>query len=121
VTTNWSPQDDLAAGRELDARVARDVMGWQRDTPDSIWWRVGERLIEAPPFSTDIGAAWQMVEHMRRRRRFVQITCPVGDEIAVDIEGPNGETLESSWAESAPLAICRAALKTAADRAMPRP
>jgi len=121
VTTNWPTQDDVVASRELDALVAETVMGWEQVAPDSIWWQVGQRLIEAPPFSTDIGAAWQMVEHMRRRRRFVQITCPVGDEIAVDIEGPNGETLESSWAESAPLAICRAALKAAADRAMPRP
>jgi len=108
---NDAVQDDLAVGPELDVEVAEKVMGWEQDAPGSIWWRVGQRLIEVPPFSTDISAAWQVVEHMRRRGRFVQITCPVGDEIAVDIEGPRGETLESSWAETAPLAICRAALK----------
>lgn len=79
TTTTESP-----AGRELDLRVATDVMGWKpafvdRSSP------LGERLPDGPPSdldyyitpvgsvpcgwspSTDIAAAWQVAEAMRAR------------------------------------------------------
>ncbi len=52
--------------RELDARVAVEVMGWESDKFDLHFWHP----------STDIAAAWEVWEHMKadeeRWRRFIE-------------------------------------------------
>ena len=63
-----------ASGRPLDAEIAERVMGLRPvnvlphlpDRPPDFWCgeESGGRL---PAYSTDIGAAWQVVEEMRRR------------------------------------------------------
>lgn len=87
------------AGRELDALVAEKVMGvetMQKLYP-SMMAKGGAWL---PHFSTDIAAAWEVVEKMRREGYIFDI------EIRKDYVGVNCE-----HCESAPLAICLAALR----------
>jgi hypothetical protein len=75
----------MNAGRELDALVAEKVMGWKPDparcrlcgwplsdgmcTPDNCSLRPLPIVpYDIPPdYSTDIAAAWQVVEHLRER------------------------------------------------------
>lgn len=107
---------NMPAGRVLDAVVAERVLNWTHikhnellneysvgKDPD-VGWRV------IPNFSTDIAAAWEVVEKM-----------PFGYELRLcDYKGsivrwqaefhePGAKTL-MVWADTAPLAICRAAL-----------
>jgi hypothetical protein len=62
----------LPAGRDLDAAVAEHVMGWTRRDYDDTgaiygpWWVGPEGAhgpFSLPPFSTDIAAAWAVVEY----------------------------------------------------------
>jgi hypothetical protein len=72
----------LEAGRELDALVAEKIFGWQRRPfecnaeqrvvvpPDwtdfSVDYWLGRDIYEhVPAYSTDIAAAWQVVERLR--------------------------------------------------------
>src|SRR5437763_10661229 len=61
---------DVKPGRELDALVAERVMGWavERNTVDSepivMFSKPGEYYGPVPPYSTDIAAAWEVVEKL---------------------------------------------------------
>jgi len=74
----------LSAGREMDTLVAEQVMGWQKETDEAelkrldkyfsyregrIWWRKPEGgwYYEPSAFSSDLTAAWQVVERMNSR------------------------------------------------------
>lgn len=100
-------------GRELDALVAEKVMGWtgiENDNLDGTDWYAGsppgsEGHAEVPAFSTDISAAWEVVEEVNRKNVY-----------GFRLHNPGNGVWEASWnvlAEgmSAPLAICLAALK----------
>jgi len=130
--------DDMPAGREMDALVAEKVMGEPIPTeppkctgsisgiqhyfeyyPQKAWvpdgtsggWRWKARA-----FSTDISAAWEVVEKLayeptvqgvyEKLSVVVTVRLYSNEEAWAKIEG-------RSWtkAETAPLAICRAALK----------
>lgn len=124
--------DEMPAGRELDALVAEKVMGFVRvadDTSDYHGVRHGTEVLLPPGetlhslrewlprsgpiafgyfvtqrYSTDIAAAWQVVERMRnpdfRLNKDGDWGCSFG-----------GELRFVGLAPTAPLAICRAALK----------
>jgi hypothetical protein len=79
-------RDDILAmepGRELDALVAEKVMGWKDERPqydqcmvvnENVGGMLGPIRVFAP--STDISAAWEVVEKMHdrlfsRRKRFL--------------------------------------------------
>lgn len=126
----------LNAGRAMDALVAEKVMGWTRwewergdwDGPaDATIFAQHERSLavyangeEEPSFwfapSTDIAAAWQVVERMRdlgwpwggARWRVSEWTSPRKAEFSAQFEKLN--VTVGADAETAPLAICRAAL-----------
>lgn len=102
--------DKLEAGSELDKLIAEKVMGWRVvDDRGSYHAYDGETwlgiLADYFPFSTDIRAAWEVVERIGlsvlkindgwQARRYVG---------AYDICSSNDVT--------APMAICRAALKS---------
>lgn len=106
--------------RKLDALVAEKVMGWRMVT----YTAGGEQVTElAPPdgdlhragrwpnYSTEIEDAWLVVEKLRPRiwrRMAIDITahqCQMGFTLDHE-DGPHG----SAIADTAPLAICRAAL-----------
>jgi hypothetical protein len=61
--------EEMKAGRELDARVAECVMGKQAAS----WGGFGlmedaERIaVDLPHYSTDIAAAWLVMDEMDRR------------------------------------------------------
>ena len=108
------------AGRELDALVAERVMGWTRvvraretlwQSPKAGTWPiVASRL---PHYSTDIAAAWQVVERMRADGW----VCEVFGSDTANAEGysvtlwrPDTSGSSVTQNATAPLAICRAAL-----------
>ena len=126
---------DLPAGRDLDALIAEKVMGWTITAPN---W--GHREIfppfdppedpddqctshsvaaDIPHYSTDISAAWEAVETMGYRP-FSVFSSLVSTGPAVDGKIPCrwewfcyfDDPAFPGQAETAPLAICRAALKT---------
>lgn len=142
------------APRALDAEVAEKVMGWRRfdharwhrdagfvwgDNPPLLIPGIDEptslrdifRLVQTyPSYSTDIAAAWLVVEHLLKQKMYPDL---------ISSEGPSGltwrccidsftdpESSDDPWPvvaadNSAPLAICRAALKAADARARATP
>jgi len=128
----------LEAGPELDALVAEKVMGWHR-AACSNWterrsgqpWLDVDSLSAANPFwspSTDIAAAWEVVEKVRGWKPKVRgntCACFAIDAPAVTggLEKPavwaagwhdyagweRAGSLEAT-ADTAPLAICRVSL-----------
>lgn len=128
--------EDMKAGPELDAMVAREVMGevWDESRCRICGWPLVEKLkdgcvadscsfrpvpdrrADAPaPYSTDLLAAWQIVdkEHLCVHRAgspqpFYWVGYPSdrGGGMVADMEN---KTLGTG--ETAPLAICRSALK----------
>ena len=129
---------ELSEERELDARVAEKVMGWAvehdalgeshstgygcpptgEEPPDhppvfSLGKRGNAYCI--PPYSTDIAAAWQVVEKVLVHpcRTFGIIFDEATDTWIVKFDKTRcvfNDCRISAQEETAPLAICRAAL-----------
>lgn len=130
---------ELKAGRELDERIAREVMGWTHigtpeETHDKEWrgirserelltvggpafWEVnqGERI---PAYSSDIAAAWEVLETAWKESGYAKVMrllkwdhkdCFWLKDKPYGCQ--YGEATEIVWAKTAPLAICLAALK----------
>lgn len=105
----------MDAGRELDALIAEKVMGTfipagsNPSLRDDAWLNERGYLVwEPPPYSTDIAAAWLVVEKLKQSYDIVDIlfanhyvSCKVWKDFMIAEED----------AETAPLAICLAALK----------
>jgi len=129
---------NMPAGREMDALVAEKVMGWinvEKTTwsnfrADGTRFGGGEELRGTPPnhydinpvmypvknYSTDIAAAWQVVEKMQAAHEWY---FHFGNKLYIfNIVDDNGEPEEDhritlvahNTSHTAPLAICRAAL-----------
>jgi hypothetical protein len=118
-------------GRELDLLVAEKVMGRTvSDNPDPIIFKRGdfESHISGPDtipnYSTDISAAWEVVEKLRKEGILLEIK-PISEEIytyrnAVRNAGMSqyativhGYICNGIEADTAPHAICLAALRVA--------
>ena len=102
----------MNAGRELDAEIAEEVMGWTPRGAHPIhgcpMFATGSNDTFAPYFSTDIAAAWQVVQKMGESCD--QATIEVcGGEWMCEFDGVGDQ------AHTAPLAICLAALKAVGD------
>jgi len=109
--------NELQAGSELDRLVAEKVMGYQwRDTslgrrlasPDfKQLYSNAETLPYVPAFSTEIAAAWQVVEKLRL------VVEPWGSGWCTTNLEDGDADLRTVFAaaDTAPLAICRGALK----------
>ncbi len=92
----------MKPGRELDVRVARDVMGIPvTQFADGTWLAANGEELE--PYSTDIAAAWEVVEKMREVDRAVEILFDHGWQA-------NFDSGEYQFGDSAAHAICLAAL-----------
>jgi hypothetical protein len=126
----------MEAGRELDAAIAVRVMGWEM--PDS-------RYLDgtpAPPIvydetgrarggpgegwspSTKIAQAWEVVEKMDKRGFWLRLVTPFDDGslyhagfTPLGVTGWNGRPDHEAAADTAPLAICKAALKAVSQTA----
>lgn len=139
---------ELEAGRELDRLVAERVMGWRVfGTPEVYaYWtepyegekRLGD-MPSLPRFSTDIAAAWTVVERMREMKWLVRVqempdNYPYLDNMTGEplfyakayvtmewmprISERTGKLVmpRCARATTAPLSICRAALAAAEGR-----
>lgn len=109
--------ENLKAGPELNALVAEKVMGLPvKQFADGTWLQDDGSAIE--PYSTDIAAAWEVVKRTRNTvgQGFAVIECSsyeIGWWIAGWFDWREGpyEHEKSARAETAPFAICKAALK----------
>ena len=106
----------MPAGPDLDALVAAKVMGWARKGPYLVPLELTARLLEAhqvpdvPCYSTDITAAWRVVEKMKDDGDvFIEWWRDGEWTVARKPLGFRGEGDVIS-APTAPLAICRSAL-----------
>jgi hypothetical protein len=115
----------LEAGRELDTLVAEKVMGWTkwrspvvpRGSAEPDCWLTNDRT--SPTFkiahwspSTDIACAWQVVERMRDRGFALELHYEFGCSIqwVADFSNDGWSSTGEQLGDTAPLAICRAAL-----------
>lgn len=110
--------DKHQAGHELDTFVAERIMGWK--DKGLYWLRGGEKYLDkpelgkkfTPPFSTDISAAWEVVEKIQDYQKPPQAGHPLRLEYHWWVNkwwaciGSSEDLVEA-----VPLAICRAALK----------
>lgn len=116
----------MPAGPEMDALVAEKVMGHKvgfpfTDSPDEGWVKdpnsmVGGYKCRLPRYSTDIAAAWEVVEKMKST--WGEFILKYGECLVRDRWG-----LHLAWCspvcgygETAPLAICRAAIKNCMEK-----
>ena len=123
----------LLTGRDLDAEIARRVFGWtwvSGPGPNEGFWSVppndpfytgGGEATESPTYSTDIAAAWHVTEQLQSEaqqglalvvRRSSPSQVP-GWRAGYVVDGHPGTFLIDAAGETAPLAICRAALALA--------
>ena len=103
--------DEMRAGPKLDALIAGNVMGWRNAT--GAWidgivpWATDSGYRRKAEFcpSTDIAVAWEVVEKLQGTLRFGLCRRPDGGFCCWF-----GEEMDAE-ASTAPLAICRAALR----------
>lgn len=116
--------EEMEAGATLDAAIAERVMGWTRG-PGKYEGEFWHRQVEGSPWqtadvqtwspSTDIAAAWQVVEALHARNTIFELCIHHGQlegglyAVSVTVTGAAGHAYGGKGA-SAPLAICRAAL-----------
>lgn len=117
----------MTPGPELDALVAETVMGstlsrWpvlQFDgtaKEELVFWD-GPKMMRLPPYSTDIAAAWEVVENFVAKLAFsgengfvLDYSCGSWTATFRHSISEFGKSVES-LADTAPHAICLAALK----------
>jgi hypothetical protein len=117
-------------GRELDAAIAERVMGWTRFPeamhptdnrtiggvlycPPEYPWN-GNAMNVVPYFSSDIAAAMEVVEHLFRQGYTVTVHASGIDQkywCAVCTPKPDCMWFGSDMLDTAPEAICRAAIQ----------
>jgi hypothetical protein len=116
--------DNLSVGAEIDRLIAKKVMGQERTASCPLGDPTCDGKYEPqvghwpclPYYSTDIAAAWQVVEHLRTQNWYLlrltngdnNYACYFGRGI---VQGPYGYAV----GDTAPLAICKAALKVIAE------
>ena len=103
----------MGAGRELDALVAKHVMGW-----DALLIKLRDkRLIPLPAYSTSISDAWEVAEKLSDLGWYTNIERYTRKNWRVTLdkfveEGESDDNIPSyGWSDTAPHAICLAALK----------
>lgn len=107
----------MEAGLELDALIAEKVFGLVlrntftgEEKPMTAAQVLAEHSIKTsiPKFSTDIRAAWKVLEELKKKHWNVTLNCHHG-EWAIWFD--HGSEASAITAESAPLVICLAALE----------
>ena len=108
------------AGREIDEMVIRDVMKWKFIHSDDFAHvyddgKYGARISFSP--SSDISAAWEVVDKFKQEGKWMSVSTFISsleDKWACEFmnDGAKDEFLDCVEADTAPLAICRAALLT---------
>ena len=119
--------DKLEAGRELDALIAECVMGKsvveteECNGIDNLWlapYRDEWDDAPLPQYSVKIRAAWAVVEKLGYNWNLYRDVGKCGDDYETSGDGlyrfiysAPGMPMQGVTASTAPLAICRAALK----------
>lgn len=125
--------DEIQAGRELDALIAEKVFGWrwlvsegsgkrgifsEQNNPGWFSREASghERLAyewdcKLPYYSFDIASAWKLVERMQAEGHCLEVRPYVKVSSGYRVSIWEGGELDYATGETAPLAICRAALK----------
>lgn len=113
----------LKAGVEIDTLIAERVMGWMYKDFKTPYVVMGQPETMStdyvPPFSTDITAAWMIVDRLHEMGWSVFVACYCDNEhVSSPFEArcwkrndPQFPETISIGADTAPLAICTAALK----------
>lgn len=113
----------MDAGREMDALIHEKVMGWPKSPIFGVYEYPDGGYDFAPPYSTDIAAAWPVVEKLERDgfRWSVAVRNPHMSDTKIlpyvsfwhygKDEPGKLDTHVSAEDDTVPLAICRAALK----------
>lgn len=128
----------VKVSRELDAEVAEKVMGWQwfpaePERPNVQYLRRPDRFLYGavrdsgkvllmsglPAYSTDIAAAWLVVDHLRERGIWLEeLTGRYETSYRAGFmwrgDHPFSPNYVQEFGDTAPLAICRAALAACA-------
>jgi hypothetical protein len=101
--------DAMPAGREMDGLVAEGVYGYKREGERR--WNTGKGfwVNDIPRYSTDIASAWFVVNKLYLVVGRVHPGDP--NSLWVATRGWDSYDGRDSVGETAPLAICRAALK----------
>jgi hypothetical protein len=113
-----APQDwrALPAGDALDRLVAARVFGWVCTGAAADVWTSPDGLSHfgVSPYSTSINAAWQVVERLETQGLRITYRTSGLNARRVEVVGVHptrrNEWLVAEEADTAPLAICRAAL-----------
>lgn len=99
--------EKMPAGNKMDTLIELDVFGWPKAYDDAL---------DVPKYSTEISVAWQVVEKMKADGFPLRMNI---DAETAGYPGNNGVVWcafkYSAFGNTAPLAICRAALMTTAD------
>lgn len=124
----------MEPGRELDVLVLRRVFGvatvyhddldaerrWPMYIPSGKPWRTHRGDARGVPrFSTNIAAAWQIVQHGRSQLGWSCIVLDLVDFWACHIDVPDRAARVSARGVDAPHAICLAALAVVGTPAEP--
>ena len=119
--------DEMEAGPELDALIAEKVMEWtgvhyragysdeECTSPSGLYGKGPDgRVFLSKSYSTDIAAAWPVLEKINNAFGIMILVLPDG---RTEVQRMRPRSLEGFTekitvsADTAPLAICRAALK----------
>ena len=117
--------DEMPAGREMDALIAEKVMGWRVHLRNTAWWVLAglENESSCGPIkamtcgsdrwspSTDIVAAWKVLMKLQAMGYKWTLGSSRAKTIAILMRHDNKDGIISADTDTAPLAICRAALK----------
>lgn len=102
-------------GRELDAKIAEGVFAHTTCVLLGEMYTLQKTTIGTvknliPSYSTDIAAAWQVVEKMRSWHVAMTITTAGPSNQTAAYTTSDSKAARMVWAATPPLAICRAAL-----------
>ena len=111
--------------RKLDDLVATRVMNWVKRTiePDDPhspweWWTARDGLNEGMDVadsdwspSTDIAAAWLVFEKIKLVPLEIEVSAFNTQEYYCSVQDPERTKFWDSWESTAPLAICKTALR----------
>lgn len=100
----------LPAGRELDYKVVKHVFGWPLKQNDRMTLDHASKPV--PHFSTDIAAAWQVVEKLNCLQFLLSRENCAGVRFDASFYNQlDTGDIVTETADTLPLAICRAALR----------
>lgn len=109
--------DNVLAGVGMDKLIAERVMGWTNVYQDGVNLKGTEpsgedQTAHVPLYSVNISAAWRVVEKCNLLHGWVSLGYDEGDKEWMIFESrPPDGIYTISTGDTAPLAICRAALK----------